>query len=227
MSISAILCSTSPSVVSSVAERLGVSSQDSRVARPKGARSGGDDAGLVLLEAGLEESVTLVPSRAALTAAGLEVAAVPGLQESVRVLEVTDLKLEHPDCTHNLRLYREQDEKKHSVLQVEVSPVSPGPRGSLSSGLPAPISRMEPSYPVRSRALHPCVRGLETVLCALEISVPPLFLPPPCPPSSQTTPILNPGTPSKPLHRVQVGESVTITSTDQTHPHERTLDHHL
>lgn len=35
---------------------------------------------------------------------GLEVAAVPGLQQSVRVLEVPDLELEHADSTNSLRM---------------------------------------------------------------------------------------------------------------------------
>lgn len=104
MSISPILSSScsSSSIVSSVTERLGVSTQDPSAAWPKGAGSSRDDPGLVLLQAGLEESVTWVPGRAALPAAGLEVAAVSGLQKSVQVLEVTDLKLEHPNSTHSL-----------------------------------------------------------------------------------------------------------------------------
>lgn len=236
MSISPILSSSSASsIMSSVAERLGVSSQDPRVARSKGAGSGCHDAGLVLLEAGVEESVTLVPGRAVLAAAGLQVAAVAGLQETVWVLEVTDLKLEHPDSAHNLRLYRERDEKYHSALQGEVSPVPPGPPVWPSVDLSAPVSGMEPTYPVRSRALHPCVRGLETVLCALEISVPP---PPPSlrPPSAELSfsPILNPETPVKPLHRVQVGESLALHVSAwiyhlncPANPQERTPDHTL
>lgn len=102
MSISPILSSCSSSIVSSVAERLGISPQDPRAARPEGAGSRGGDPGLVLLEAGMENSVTLVPGRAALAPAGLEVAAVSRLQQSEGVLVVIDLKLEHPDCTHSL-----------------------------------------------------------------------------------------------------------------------------
>jgi len=101
VSISPVVSSSSP-IVSSVVERLGVSAQDPRAAQPEGAGSSGDDPGLVLLEAGLEESVTLVPGRAAMAAAGPEVAAISAVQKSEGVLEVMDLKLEHTDCTHSL-----------------------------------------------------------------------------------------------------------------------------
>lgn len=89
--------------MSSVVERLGVPAQDPRAARAEGAGSGGVDPGLVLFEAGLEVGVTLVPGRATLVgAAGLQVAAVARQQNSVRVLEVTDLELEHPHGAHSL-----------------------------------------------------------------------------------------------------------------------------
>lgn len=102
MSISSILSSSTSCNVSSVAERLGVPAQDPCAARAEGAGSGGVDPGLVLFEASLEESVTLVPGRAALAAAGLQVAAVARQQKSVRVLEVADLELEHPHGAHGL-----------------------------------------------------------------------------------------------------------------------------
>lgn len=109
MSISSILSSSFSSScnVSSVAERLGVPAQDPRAGRAEGAGAGGVDPGLVLFEASLEEGVTLVPGRAALAAAGLQVAAVARQQNSVRVLEVADLELEHPHGAHGLA--REQD----------------------------------------------------------------------------------------------------------------------
>lgn len=89
--------------VSSVAEQLGVPAQDPRAARAEGAGSGGVDPGLVFFEAGLEVGVTLVPGGATLGATtGLQVAAVTRQQNSVRVLEVTDLELEHPDRAHSL-----------------------------------------------------------------------------------------------------------------------------
>lgn len=117
MSISPILsCSCSSSIVSSVPERLGVPPQDLSAARPEGAGPRWDDPGLVLLQAGLEESVTLVPGRAALSPAGLEVAAVSGLQKSERVLEVMDLKLEHPDCTHSLSPERGGEEERDTLI---------------------------------------------------------------------------------------------------------------
>lgn len=94
--------SSSPSIVSSMAQRLGVSTQDPCASWPKGAGSSWEDPGLVLLETSLEESVTLVPGWAALPPVGLEVTAVSGLQESVRVLEMTDLELEQPYSTHDL-----------------------------------------------------------------------------------------------------------------------------
>lgn len=106
----------------------------------------------------------------------------------MRVLEVTDLKLEHPDRTHRLRLYRERNEKNHSPLQVEVSPVSVSPHVWLPGDLYTPVCGIEPSYPVRSCALHPCVRELGTVLCALAVVVvvvsPHPFLLPPIRPSA-------------------------------------------
>ena len=109
--------SSSSSVVSSVAERLGVSTQDPCAAWPEGAGSGWGDPGLVLLEAGQEESVTLVPGRAALSPAALEVAAVFGLQETVWVLEVADLKFEHPRSQNSLSPDREERDKwLHQVL---------------------------------------------------------------------------------------------------------------
>lgn len=111
MSDSPVL-SPSSSVVPSVTERLGVSTQDPRAAQPEGAGPRWDDPGLVLLEAGLEESVTLIPSRAALPAAGLEVAAVSILQKSEGVLEIMDLKLEHADCTHSLSPGRRGAERR-------------------------------------------------------------------------------------------------------------------
>lgn len=95
--------------MSPVAERLGVPTQDPCAPRPEGAGSGRVDPGLVLFEASLEESVTLIPGRATLAPASLEVAAVSGLQNSVRVLEMTDLELEHPDSAHNLTPEREGD----------------------------------------------------------------------------------------------------------------------
>ena len=70
-----------------------------------------------------------------------------------------------------LWLYRERNEKNHSPLQVEVSPVSVSPHVWLPGDLYAPVCGIEPSYPVRSCALHPCVRGLGTVLCALAVVV--------------------------------------------------------
>ena len=102
MSCSDIPSSFPSSVVTSMTEGLGVAPQDGGAARPEGAGSGGDDAGLVLLEASLEEGVTLVPERAALPLGGLEVTALPTLQHTMGVLEVTDLELKHPHCTHNL-----------------------------------------------------------------------------------------------------------------------------
>lgn len=103
VSISLFLSSSSPSIVSSVAERQGVPTQDSRAARSEGADSCWNDPGLVLLQTGVKEGVTLVSGRAALPPTGLEVAAVSGLQQSVRVLEVPDLELEHADSTYSLR----------------------------------------------------------------------------------------------------------------------------
>lgn len=50
----------------------------------------------------MEESVTLVPGRAALPSASLEVTAVSCLQKSMWVLEMADLELKHPDSTHSL-----------------------------------------------------------------------------------------------------------------------------
>lgn len=146
----------------------------------------------------MEESVTLVPGRAALHSAGLEVAAVSVLQDSMWVLEVTDLKLEHPDCSHSLRLYRERHEKNHSPLQVEVSAVSFCPHIWLPVDLSAPVSGIEPRYPVRSCALHPRVREDRGPCCALwRWQCPPS--PPPPPPflrplSAQlsSSPVLNP-----------------------------------
>ena len=107
--------SSSSSIVSSVVERLGVSTQDPCASRPESAGSSWDDPGLVLLEACLEESVTLVPGWAALPPAGLEVAAVSALQKSVRVLEVTDLELEHPNSPHSLSA--ERGEKSVTILR--------------------------------------------------------------------------------------------------------------
>lgn len=83
-------------------EGLGVAPQDGGAARPEGAGSGGDDPGLVLLEAGPEEGVTLVRERAALPPGGLEVTALATMQHTMGVLEVTDLQLKHPHCTHSL-----------------------------------------------------------------------------------------------------------------------------
>lgn len=57
---------------------------------------------MILLEARSEEGVTLVPGRAALSPAGLQIAAFSVLQQSVRVLEVADLKLKQPPGTHHL-----------------------------------------------------------------------------------------------------------------------------
>lgn len=51
----------------------------------------------------MKEGVTLVSGRTVLPPAGLEVAAVSGLQQPVRVLEVPDLELEHADSTNSLR----------------------------------------------------------------------------------------------------------------------------
>lgn len=51
----------------------------------------------------MKVGVTLVSGRTVLPAIGLEVAAVSGLQQSVRVLEVSDLELEHADSTNSLR----------------------------------------------------------------------------------------------------------------------------
>lgn len=101
VTISAIF-SSSPSVVASVAQRLGVSPQDPCASWPKGAGSSWDDPGLVLLETRLEESVTLVPGWAALPSVGLEVTAVSSLQKSMWVQETTDLELEHPYSTYSL-----------------------------------------------------------------------------------------------------------------------------
>lgn len=88
MSISVFLSSSSSSIVF---ERQGVPTQDPRGPRPEGAGSLRYDPGLVLLETGAEKGVALVSGRTALPPTGLEVAAVPGLQESVWVLEVPDL----------------------------------------------------------------------------------------------------------------------------------------
>lgn len=120
VSISPILSSSrsSSSIVSSVTERLGVSTQDPSAARPERAGSSWDDPGLVLLQAGLEESVTWVPGRAALPPAGLEIAAVSGLQKSVRVLEVTDLKLEHPNSTNSLSPERGEGREGESYINI-------------------------------------------------------------------------------------------------------------
>lgn len=85
-----------------VLDRQGVPTQDPRAPRPEGAGSLRNDPDLVLLETGVEEGVTLVSGRTALPPTGLEVAAVSGLQESVRVLEVSDLELEHADSTYSL-----------------------------------------------------------------------------------------------------------------------------
>ncbi len=119
VSISAILSSSSSSasssIVSSVAERLGVSAQDPRAARPKGAGSSWDYSGLVLLKAGMKESVTLVPGWAALPPAGLEIAAVSSLQKSVRVLEVTDLELEHSNSARSLSPEKREESGKERV----------------------------------------------------------------------------------------------------------------
>lgn len=104
MPISPILSSSSPSSI--VAERLGVSAQDPCAARPEGAGPSRGNPGLVLLETGLEESVTRVPGRAALPPAGLEVAAVSVQQKSLWVLEVADLELKHPYSTRSLSTER-------------------------------------------------------------------------------------------------------------------------
>lgn len=109
VSISPILSSSTSSIVSSVAKRLGVSTQDPCAARPEGAGSSWDDPGLILLEAGLKESVTLVPGWASLPPTGLEVAAVSSLQKSVWVLEVTDLELKHPNSTYKLSPERREE----------------------------------------------------------------------------------------------------------------------
>lgn len=110
VSVSPVLSSSG--FVSSVPERQGVSAQDARGAGSEGAGPRGGHPGLVLLEAGVEEGVTLIPGRAALAAAaaaaGLQVAAVSGLQEAVRVVEVTDLELEHPGGAHSLDRERGQ-----------------------------------------------------------------------------------------------------------------------
>lgn len=100
MSISVFFSSSSSSIAS--AEQHGVPTQDPRAPRPKGAGSLWIDPGLVLLETGVEEGVTLVSGRTALPPTGLEVAAVSGLQESMWVLEVPDLELEHADSTCSL-----------------------------------------------------------------------------------------------------------------------------
>lgn len=98
----------SSDIMSSAAGCLRVSAQDPCAAWPEGTWPSGEDPGLVLLEAGLEESVTLVPGRAVLPPNGLEVTAVSSLQEPVWVLEVTDLKFEHPNRTHSLSPEREE-----------------------------------------------------------------------------------------------------------------------
>lgn len=51
----------------------------------------------------MKEGVALVSGRTVLPPTGLEVTAVSGLQQSVRVLEVPDLELEHADSTNSLR----------------------------------------------------------------------------------------------------------------------------
>lgn len=109
VSVSPVLSSSG--FVSSVPERQGVSAQDARGAGSEGAGPRRGHPGLVLLEAGVEEGVALIPGRAALAAAaaaGLQVAAVSGLQEAVRVVEVTDLELEHPGGAHSLDRERGQ-----------------------------------------------------------------------------------------------------------------------
>ncbi|TNN80415.1 hypothetical protein EYF80_009439 [Liparis tanakae] len=76
-----------------------------------------------------------------------------------------------------------RDEKNHSPLQVEVSPgrVTPQaarPRRDLS----ASVSGIQPSSHVRSRALHPCVRGLGTALSPPRSPLPVSVRPPSSPP---------------------------------------------
>lgn len=60
----------------------------------------------------MEKGVTLVPGRAALSPGGQQIAAVSSLQESVWVVEVTDLKLEHPSSTRGLSTEREQQAER-------------------------------------------------------------------------------------------------------------------
>lgn len=117
VSITPVL-SSSPPVVSSVVEQLGVSTQDTRTAGTKGAGSSWGDPGLVLLEAGLEESVTLVPGRAVLCSAGLEITAFSCLQTSMWVLKVSDLKLKHPNRTDSLNPERAERRAKERIALI-------------------------------------------------------------------------------------------------------------
>lgn len=90
-----------------VAKRVGVAPEDCRATRPKGACPSGGHAGLVLLQTGPEEGVTLVADGAVLPSVGREVAALSVLQMAQRVLELLDLHLEHAYRTHQLEETRE------------------------------------------------------------------------------------------------------------------------
>lgn len=111
-------------------------------------------------------------------------------------------------------MYREREEKNHSPPQVEVSPVPVTARAWPGSDRSTRDSWIEPSKPVRSCALHPCVGGSGNVLCALAACprrVPPLP-PSQCPPVRPALlhlRLLNPETHAQPLHCVRVGGTIT------------------
>lgn len=103
------------SVVRMVAKRVGVAPKHCCASRPKGACPSGGHAGLVLLQTGPEEGVTLVADGAVLPPVGGEVTALPVLQMAQRVLELLDLYLEHAHRTHQL-----EDTREHCVTDRNI-----------------------------------------------------------------------------------------------------------
>lgn len=95
------------SIVRMVPKRVGVAPKDCRAPRPVGAGASGGHTGLVLLQAGPEEGVTLVAGGAVLPPVGREVTALPVLQMAHRVLELLDLYLKHAHRTHQLEERRD------------------------------------------------------------------------------------------------------------------------
>lgn len=104
-----------------------------------------------------------------------------------------------------LRLQRERHENNHSPLQVQVSAVSLRLHVRLPGDLSRSVSGIEPSYPVRSGALHlhhaignravRFGRGGVTLLLPLCVR-----------PSAQigSSPVLNPESPVESLHLVHL-----------------------